>query len=130
MMRKAVPCLILMLTAFSFACAEEDEKPPRIVSTVPENGSQDVDPALNEMSVTFDEEMIDGNWSWAYEDENTFPQIVGQAYYDEGNRINRLPVKLEPNKEYAIWINHADYKNFKDKAGNPAIPYRFTFKTR
>ena len=41
--------------------AEKDTKPPRVVSTVPENGSQDVDAALNETSVTFDEEMIDGN---------------------------------------------------------------------
>lgn len=129
MVKKALFCMIL-LGACDLACAEKDEKPPRVVSTVPENGSQDVDPSLGEMSVTFDEEMIDGNWSWAYEDKNTFPQIVGQAYYDETNKINKLPVKLEPNKEYAIWVNHADYKNFKDKAGNSAIPYRFTFKTR
>ena len=99
---------MILLGACDLARAEKDEKPPRVVSTVPENGSQDVDPSLGEMSVTFDEEMIDGNWSWAYEDENRFPQIVGQAFYDEGNKINRLSVKLEPNKEYVIWIDHAD----------------------
>jgi len=41
-----------------------------------------------------------------------------------------LPVKLEPNKEYVIWINTSNLKNFKDKSGNPALPFKFTFKTK
>ena len=124
--------LILFLSTvvlFSAACGDNDSTPPRVVSTFPQNGSVDVDPSLNEISVAFNEKMRDGNWSWVYEDENTFPQIVGQAYYDENMTRNVLPVQLEPNKKYVIWINSANFNNFKDKSGNPAYPFKFTFQT-
>lgn len=112
------------------ACAEKDTMPPRVVHTFPVNGSQEVDPSITEISVTFDKEMMDGNWSWAYTEKNEFPQITGQAYYRDNNTKNVLPVKLEPNKEYVIWINSAKHKNFKDTSGNSAFPFKFTFKTR
>lgn len=119
----------LVLIAVSLACAEKDSTIPRVVSTYPENMSQDVDPSITEISVTFNEEMKDGNWSWVYEDENKFPQMIGQAYYTDNYTKNILPVKLEPNKEYVIWINSSKFQNFKDKSGNPSFPFRFTFKT-
>jgi hypothetical protein len=130
MVKKASLVLALILITFGIACAQEDSKPPRVVSTFPQNGSQDVDPSIKEISVTFNEEMMDGNWSWAYDDIDKFPQMVGQAYYTENNTKNILPVKLEPNKEYVIWINSANYQNFKNTNGTPAIPFRFTFKTK
>jgi hypothetical protein len=130
MTNKPLFILLLVLISFSAACAEKDTKPPRVVSTSPTNGSRDVNPSINEISVTFDKEMMDGNWSWAYTDKSEFPQITGQAYYTENNTKNVLPVKLEPNKEYIIWINSAKHKNFKDKSGNSAIPFKFMFKTR
>jgi hypothetical protein len=74
--------------------------------------------------------MKDGNWSWAYKDKSKFPQISGQAYYTDNNTKNILPVKLESNKEYVIWINTEQFNNFKDKSGNPAFPFKFTFKTK
>jgi hypothetical protein len=130
MVKRAPFVVALILIIFGIACAQEDSKPPRVVSTVPQNGSQNVAPSLNEISVTFNEEMMDGNWSWVYEDINTFPQIVGQAYYTENNTKNIVPVKLEPNKEYVIWINSSTYQNIKNKKGVPAVPFRFTFKTK
>ena len=130
MVRKTFLVFALILIIVGMACAQEDSKPPRVVSTFPQNGSLDVDPSIKEISVTFNEEMIDGNWSWVYEDKSTFPQMVGQAYYTDNNTNNILPVKLEPNKEYVIWINSATYQNFKNKNGTPAVPFRFTFKTK
>ena len=41
-----------------------------------------------------------------------------------------MPVKLEPNKEYEIWINSEKFKNFKDQAGNSSSPFRLVFKTK
>jgi hypothetical protein len=116
--------------SFSVACAKQDNEAPRVIGTHPANQSQDVDPLIGEISVTFNEEMTDGNWSWAYEDKSMFPQISGQAYYTDNNTRNILPVKLESNKEYVIWINTEQFRNFKDKSGNPAFPFKFTFKTR
>jgi len=130
MVKKAFLVFTLILIIIGIACAQEDSKPPRVVSTFPQNGSQDVDPSIKEISVTFNEEMMDGNWSWAYDDQNKFPQIVGQAYYTDSNTKNILPVKLEPNKEYVIWINSTSYQNFINKKGTSAVPFRFTFKTK
>lgn len=130
MVKKAFLVFALIFIIIGIAYAQGDSKHPRVVSTFPENGSQDVDPSINEISVTFNEEMMDGNWSWVYENESTFPQMIGQAYYKDNNTTNVLPVKLEPNKEYVIWINSANYKNFKNKKGISAFPFRFTFKTK
>ena len=130
MTKSAFLFIVILLLSFGIACGEKDSTAPRVISTLPLNGSQDVDPTLNEISVTFNEEMMDGNWSWVYEDKDTFPRITGQTYYIENNTVNILPVKLEPNKEYVIWINSAQFKNFKDKSGNPAHPFRFTFRTK
>ena len=130
MTKKLLLILVMGLISLSTACAEQDNKAPRVTGTYPQNGSQDVDPSLNEISVVFNEEMMDESWSWAYTNKNEFPQIVGQAYYTENNTKNVLPVKLEPNKEYIVWINSTKHKNFKDKSGNPAVPFKFTFKTK
>ena len=123
-----IVCLGLIISVT--ACLAGDSQPPRVVGTVPQNGTQDVDPALTKISVTFNEQMRDQSWSWAYEDKSKFPTMTGQPYYTDDNTKNVLPVKLEPHKEYVIWINTSKFKNFKDKSGNPSLPFRFTFKTR
>jgi hypothetical protein len=130
MIQKVLFITVIVLVQFSIACTGNDSKPPRVVSTIPQNESRDVDPSISEISVKFNEEMMDQSWSWAYEDRSMFPSMVGQAYYVENNTRNILPVKLEPNKEYVIWINTDDYQNFRDTNGNPAVPFRFFFKTR
>jgi hypothetical protein len=120
---------VIMIILFA-SCAESDSKAPAVVETFPITGSTDVDPSISEISVTFDEPMTDGNWSWAYTNKNKFPEMTGQPYYIPGHKKNILPVQLESNKEYEIWINSEKFRNFKDIAGNPAIPFRLVFKTR
>ena len=130
---KPVHVIAAVMTALAVvSCSKPatDTTPPRVVSTSPANMSQDIDPSLTELSVTFNEAMTDGNWSWAYRDKADFPQLTGQPYYDAGKITNTVPVKLEPNKEYSIWINTEQFTNFKDLAGNAALPFEFTFKTR
>ena len=107
-----------------------DTEAPTVVSTTPPNGSQDVSPDITEISVTFSEAMMDKSWSWAYEQQDKFPQITGDPGYDASFTINTLPVELEPNKEYEIWINTSQFKNFTDRVGNPATPYKLVFKTK
>jgi hypothetical protein len=112
------------------ACAEPDVTAPRVVSTVPVNGSEDVDPATSEIAVTFDEPMTDGNWSWVYESRESFPQMTGQAHYDGDKTTNLLPVRLEPGKDYVVWINSEQHRNFKDTSGNSSAPFKLSFRTR
>ena len=103
---------------------------PNVIETFPVTGSTDVDPSITEISVTFDEPMMDGSWSWAYSNKDMFPEMNGQPYYQPGHTKNVLPVKLESNKEYEVWINTDQFRNFKDQSGNSAIPFRLVFKTR
>ena len=41
-----------------------------------------------------------------------------------------LPVKLQPGRTYAIWLNSENFGNFKDTAGHAAVPYLLIFKTK
>jgi hypothetical protein len=122
--------IVISAIACGESYAEKDTEAPIVIATFPSNGSADVDPLITEISVTFSEEMQDGNWSWAYTNKSQFPEMTGDPSYTENYTKNTLPVKLEPNKEYEIWINSQKFKNFKDKSGNPAIPFRLVFKTR
>lgn len=121
---------IFFALSFPVYTAEKGKFPPKVTGTNPQNGSLDVDPSLKEISVTFKEPMMDRSWSWSFEDRSKFPQITGDPYYADDQTRCVLPVKLEPNREYVIWINTATFKNFKSKAGIPAVPYKFSFKTR
>ncbi len=122
--------LAIAIVTVTLSCAEKDTSAPNVIATFPPNDSTDVDPSITEISVTFNEEMQDGNWSWAYTDKNRFPEMSGDPKYSEHNTKNTLPVKLEPNKEYEIWINSQKFSNFKDKSGNSAVPFKLVFKTR
>ena len=121
--------MVLAAVWLLLSCAA-DTTPPEVVTTVPANNDQSVDPSLSALSVTFDEPMKDGNWSWAYTTKETFPEMTGQPHYEEGYMKNVLPVRLEPNKAYEVWLNSSKFKNFKDKAGNPLAPYKLVFRTR
>lgn len=130
MIRLSYFSIVLTAVIGFISFTQSDSKAPSVIATFPPNGTTDVDPSINEISVTFDEEMIDGNWSWTYTYKNQFPEMRGEPYYTEKFTKNILPVKLESNKEYEIWINSEKFKNFKDKAGNSATPYRWVFKTK
>lgn len=103
--------------------------PPVVVKTVPEAGSGDVDAKLAEIKITFSKEMQDGSWSWSTLSKESFPEMDGKPKYLEDKRTCVLPVKLQPGKTYAIWANSQKFRNFKDAAGQPAVPYLLVFKT-
>jgi len=130
MIRLVRIALLLAITIGPLACAEKDTQAPNVIATVPSNGEMNVDPSIREISVTFDEEMQDGNWSWVYTIRSQFPEMDGDPFYTQDFTKNTLPVKLESNKEYVIWINSQNFNNFKDKAGNSAVPFKLVFKTR
>ena len=104
--------------------------PPVVVKTVPEAGAAEVDPKLTEIKVTFSKDMQDGTWSWAMLSKESFPTMDGQPKYLKDKRTCVLPVKLEPGKTYAIWLNSDKFENFKDADGRPAVPYLLVFKTK
>ncbi|MBP7866555.1 MAG: Ig-like domain-containing protein [Acidobacteria bacterium] len=121
----AVTLLFVLLV-----CGAGSSAPPRVIATFPANGAPDVDPSTPEIWVKFDRPMMDNSWSWCYEKRSQFPDQTAGPRYEENGTKCILPVRLEPRKEYVIWINMANHANFKDRSGTPAEPYKFTFTTR
>lgn len=107
-----------------------DSVPPVVIKTVPEAGGNDIDPKLTEIKVTFSKDMQDGSWSWSTLSKESFPEMSGKPKYLADKRTNVVPVKLEPDKTYAIWLNSAKFGNFKDAKGQSAVPYLLVFKTK
>lgn len=103
--------------------------PPVVVKTVPQAGADDVDPKLALIEVVFSKPMQDKSWSWSTLSKESFPPLDGQPRYLADQRTCVLPVKLEPGKTYAIWVNSEKFRNFKDADQRPAVPYLLVFQT-
>ena len=133
MKTKITLSLAALATCLAGACFADEislaTAPPVVVQTVPMAGATNVDPALAEIHVTYSKAMLDGDWSWLSGSEGSYPKTTGNPHYLEDGRTCVLPVKLEPGKFYALWLNSEQFKNFKDADGRPAVPYLLTFTT-
>ncbi len=103
--------------------------PAVVISTIPESGASDVDPALNELRVTFSKPMQDGAFSWPASGEQNFPETTGQPRFLADGQTCVVPVKLKPGKVYAIWINSNQQKTFTDTERQPSVPFLLIFET-
>ena len=93
------------------ACAAS----PRVVRTVPVDGDTGVDPTLNEVRVEFDQDMDRGSVAWVGGGE-TFPNMRGVPRW-VSKRVCVLAVTLEPNHDYWLSVNSAEYTGFRNLAG-------------
>lgn len=134
MKRLTVILAALVIGFMSAAVRGEDvtleSVPPVVIRTTPQAGDSKVDPTTAEVAVTFSKEMQADNWSWGTVSKETFPTLNGKPRYIANRRTCVLPVKLEPGKTYALWVNSDKLGNFKDTEGRPALPYLLVFKTR
>jgi RNA polymerase sigma-70 factor (ECF subfamily) len=133
----SVLAALLVLAQFSFVSAAEkvsvQSLPPVVIKTVPTAGDTNVDPATAQIRVTFSKDMMTGNmWSWVIHTPGSFPEIAGKVRYLADGRTCVLPVRLQPGRRYAIWINSPNYKHsaFRDRRNNPAVPNLLVFETR
>jgi len=134
-MKRPAVIFVALLSGFApVALRAEDvtlaSVPPVVVKTLPEAGASDVDSNLAEIEVRFSKDMQDGSWSWSMISQESFPKLDGKPKYRADQRTCVLPVKLEPGKTYAIWVNSEKFVNFKDTDGKSAVPYLLVFKTR
>lgn len=102
---------------------------PVVIDSFPKTYSNDVSPDVDKLTVTFDQEMIKGNFSWVKWNWR-FPETPGKAYYDEKGRTCSLPVKLEPGTAYLVRINAKQYSNFMNLKGVRAQPFVLVFATK
>jgi hypothetical protein len=119
------------------ACGAEDSTAfeadaPIVVDTVPLDGEVDVDIELQQISATFSESMQTEGWSWVTEAGRPAPVVTGLPFYvDDTTTV--LPVRLEPNTEYVLWVNSpddADLRKFANSDGVSARAHRIRFTTR
>ena len=138
-MKHAITALIAALTItvlMSVAQAQDvsvEALPPSVIKTAPVCGDTEVDPKLTQLKVTFSKDMMtEQMWSWSMQSPDTFPQISDKSgiKYLQDKRTCVLPVKLQPDKTYVIWVNTQQNNAFRDTQGHPAIPYLLVFKTR
>jgi hypothetical protein len=102
---------------------------PVVIRTQPATLTDNVDPALDKITVTFDRKMMDESWSWTGGGE-TFPKIAGKISYDPTFTTCTLPVTLEPGHVYRIGINSPSHRNFRSAEGQPAPWSQIVFATR
>jgi Bacterial Ig-like domain len=124
---------LLLTSALSAAFAQEvtlDTARPVVTRCVPESGSSAVDPGTTDIRVTFSKDMQPGAWSWAMIGKESYPGTSESPSYLDDKRTCVLPVKLQPGKTYAVWINSEKFQNFKDTKGLVAVPYLLVFNTR
>ena len=105
--------------------------PPSVLKTVPAAGATDVDPALKELSFTFSKDMADGSWSVCQINNENFPEPgEGKIHYLPDKRTCVMPVKLQHGKTYVLWLNRAQFQNFRDTQRNSSVPYLLVFETK
>ncbi len=104
-------------------------KSPGIVSLVPANGAQDVDPNLPAIVVTFDRPMVKGNLAVMRLDLGSLP-FAGKSTFDDSGKVLTIPVKLKPQTEYRFGLNAENFLVMRDVQGNPLAPVVVSFKTR
>jgi hypothetical protein len=101
---------------------------PQIVSASPARGASDVDPALKEVAVTFDQDMEEG-MSWTGGGSEFPPIPEGKQAHWRDKRTCVLPVKLQGGHHYRVGINSVSHRNFRSAASVPALTSAIWFTT-
>ena len=107
-----------------------DAAKPVVVDSFPVTYSDDVHADINEITVTFDQDMFQHGWAWCRTGSpEIYPEVVGQSRYVD-SRTCVLPVKVAPAKAYLVIINLGLYQGFKSVDNIPAREYAIVFATR
>lgn len=101
---------------------------PKVVSMIPANGAQDVDPSLTAIQVIFDRPMADKSWSLVGGGPHC-PKTGKGAHFDAQRKIWTIPVELKPDWSYEFMLNSETYDAFRSEEGAPLEPVSVTFKT-
>lgn len=125
------------ITTLLVACSAADEDDvlalgaPKVIESMPADGEVGVSAELGEITATFSTVMATEGWSWVTEIGVPAPVVTGLPFYvDDITTV--LPVRLEPDTEYAIWVNSPDdrdLRKFASADGVAARAHRIRFRT-
>lgn len=131
----AIGCIILAvllgsLGAFGYILIKKYQqiRRPVVVQTTPTTLETAVDPDSTQISVTFNQPMMNLSWSWVGGGEH-FPETTGEPSYDKDRTTCTLPVKLKPGRWYFVGINSEKFVYFQTEKHIPAKPYIILFAT-
>ena len=102
---------------------------PTVVRTSPAAGAL-VAPGTIVLSVTFDQPMADGGFSYVQKSAESFPHCGFPANLSADKRTFTVSCTLEAGRNYEIWFNSPPYMNFKSASGVPAEPHQLLFSTK
>lgn len=125
-------CVVLSLTVVPRVRAQElTVLPPRVVSVTPEPFATNVDPWLEEVTVTFDRPMNpDGFGFGSVRWTGVYPGVRDATpAWRDGNTTCVLPVSLVEDCTYAISVNDTQNRGFADADGVPACGFAWVFAT-
>lgn len=106
----------------------ENKRPTVIRIKQFENKSQKVSPKVKEITVEFSQSLNGHNTGVDFGDlgQSAFPKNdITKRFWSNTNKSWTIPVELEPNKEYQIFITN----NFRTDEDIPLKPYLIEFKT-
>ncbi len=92
------------------------------------NKSQNVSPTTKEITIIFSEPLNGHNTGVDFGElgQDAFPKNdINGRYWSDGNTAWTIPVDLEPNKDYQIFISN----NFRSQESIPLKPYLIEFRT-
>lgn len=128
----ALPSAIFFTTQGASEDLKAKTRVPQVVQFDPDNGAQNVSPAVTELRVTFSVPMGGGcSWCTAGDDDSDFPKAPEgkRFYWTEDKKTCVLPVALKARTAYRLSLNAENYKNFQSDAGVPLEPVAYSFKT-
>lgn len=108
--------------------ATANAAPPKVVKAVPDHGDTDVDPALTQITIEFDQDMTPDSFS-VCGGGPTFPEVVDKPVW-KWPRTFVINVRLQPDHGYDLSINCSGAVNFRNAAGESAAIYPISFHTR
>ena len=80
---------------------------PKVLSTIPANGAQDVDPGLTTIQVVFDRRMADKSWALVGGGPH-YPKTGKDSHYDAQRTTWTVPVELKPDWSYKFMLELPD----------------------
>ena len=101
--------------------------PPTVVKAIPDDGATNVDPALKELRVVFDQAMSPNGMS-IVGGGPSFPKLIGEALW-ENDRTLVFAWRLEPGHDYWLSINNENFTNFRGTNGESSVPHPISFHT-
>jgi DNA-binding CsgD family transcriptional regulator len=103
--------------------------PPRVVATTPAAGAV-IPPGPFVLTVTFDQPMVDGSYSYTRIAPETYPDCAVKPALSRDARTFTLRCTAAPGRDYEIWFNRPPYMNFRGLNGLSSEPHQLLFRTK